>query len=296
QELRFGRLSYDVPVGTDGIRIGTTASYSEVWPDDARRLIDTRTVNQTYELRGSIAPIETRQTSLTLTAAFGFTDEFEKDTFGTTYNDHIRTVRLLANYRLQDQLDGSNYFSVGLRQGVSALGATQSGDPFSSRDGASPNFSVLDFSYIRYQKLSDAWSIKTSVSGQLGSGPLYSSQAFYLGGAAFGPGYYSGDDGIAGLAELRFDKSVESAFIKSYQLYGFVDGGQVWNRDEPKQSLSSIGVGVRLRLIDELHAGIAIAAPLTYTSRMDEFRQSRILFSLSNTFKFCPDRAQMRCF
>ncbi len=37
RELAFGRLSYDVPVGTDGIRIGASALYSDVWPGDIRR-------------------------------------------------------------------------------------------------------------------------------------------------------------------------------------------------------------------------------------------------------------------
>ena len=34
RELAFGRLSYDVPVGTDGMRIGASALYSEVRPGD----------------------------------------------------------------------------------------------------------------------------------------------------------------------------------------------------------------------------------------------------------------------
>ena len=36
RQLAFGRLSYDVPVGPDGVRIGASALYSEVRPGDMR--------------------------------------------------------------------------------------------------------------------------------------------------------------------------------------------------------------------------------------------------------------------
>jgi hemolysin activation/secretion protein len=296
RDLRNGRLSYSAPIGTDGFRLGASGSYNEVWPSDDRRLIDTRTINQTYELRGSFSPIQTRQHTLTFTGAFGFTDEVEKDSTGIDYNDHIRVARIAADYRIQDPWNGSNYLTVGLRHGVDAMGATQADDPLGSRTGASPHFSVLEFSYTRYQKLSDAFSIKAALSGQLASEPLFSSQAFYLGGAAFGPGYYSGDNGIAGLLELRFDQVIQNRWVKGYQLYGFVDGGQVWNRNEDKQSLASVGAGLRVNFSDDWYAGIAYAVPVSASSKTEEYRASRILFSLSSAFKLCPDRAQMRCF
>ena len=64
-------------------------------------------------------------------------------------------------------------------------------------------------------------------------GPLFTSQQFYLGGAAFGRGYgsaeISGDNGIAGSVELRFDQKLSYRYLTGYQLYGFVDAGTAWN-------------------------------------------------------------------
>jgi hemolysin activation/secretion protein len=296
RDLRSGRVSYNAPVGNDGFRLGGSGSYSEVWPADDRRQTDTRTINQSYELRGSYSPIQTRQHTLTLTGSFGYTDEIEKDSTGTIYSDHIRVVRLAADYRIQDAWNGSNYLTAGLRHGVNALNATQTDDPLGSRAGATPNFSVFEYAYTRYQKLSDAFSIKASISGQLASEPLFSSQTFYLGGAAFGPGYYNGDNGVAGLLEVRFDQAVKSRWIKGYQLYSFVDGGQVWNRHEERQSLASVGAGIRVNFVDDWYASIGYAVPVSVSSKTEEYRSSKILFSLSSAFKFCPDRAQMRCF
>src|SRR6266852_3224781 len=47
RELALGRLSYDVPVGTDGMRVGGSALYSEVRPGDFRR----RSEEHTSELQ-----------------------------------------------------------------------------------------------------------------------------------------------------------------------------------------------------------------------------------------------------
>jgi hemolysin activation/secretion protein len=128
------------------------------------------------------------------------------------------------------------------------------------------------------------------------------SQQFYLGGAAFGRGYgsaeISGDNGIAGSLELRFDHHLNYAYLKGYQLYGFVDSGAVWNVGYALAdglSLTSVGAGVRFNLGGELQAGIAVAVPLSYRAPDNESRSVRLLFSLSNAFRLCPDNVQMRC-
>jgi hemolysin activation/secretion protein len=297
RELGFARLSYDAPIGHDGVRLGATALYSEIWPGDYRREIRTRSQFETYELKASFVPIETRRSSFWLTAAAGFSDVSERDSFGLTYRDHIRTVSLTADYKLQDKLDGWNYLTVIWRQGLDVLGASRKDDVLLSRYGASGDFSVIDFSYTRYQTLSDIWSLKISASAQWASAPLLTSQQFYLGDAAYGPGYYSGDNGFAGLLELRFDQSLPGKLLKGYQLYGFVDGGAVWNVDSPGDvlSLSSAGAGVRFFLADQFQAGLAVAVPFHPGTTFNGVRDTRVLFSLSKAFKLCPDRPQLSC-
>ena len=54
RELAFGRLSYDVPVGTDGLRIGTSALYSDVRPGDDRRLYNDTTRTEAFEVRAAL--------------------------------------------------------------------------------------------------------------------------------------------------------------------------------------------------------------------------------------------------
>jgi len=302
RELAFGRLSYDVPLGLDGARIGASALHSEVRPGDDRRLINDTANTDAFELHGSIIPLQSQRSSLTLTAATGFSNASERDMFGPIYNDHIRTVSLTSDYRLQDDFGGKNYFTATYRQGLDIFGASHVGDDLLSRDGASAGFSVLDVWFTRYQTLSDTWSFKLAAASQTASGPLFTSQQFYLGGASFGRGYgsaeISGDNGLAGSFELRFDQTLNFRYLTGYQLYGFVDAGAVWNdgfRLSDGLALTSAGGGVRVFLRDDLRADIGVAFPLSYRAPDNERRSARLLFSLSNALRLCPERSPARC-
>jgi hemolysin activation/secretion protein len=156
---------------------------------------------------------------------------------------------------------------------------------------------VFDFSYARYQALAGAFSLKVSVSGQLASTALLLSQQFYLGSAAYGPGFYNGDNGIAGLMELRFDQPVRGTFLQGIQLYGFLDRGAVWNVGDSQDAvqLSSAGAGLRFYFPDALQASVALAVPVHDHATPDDIHTLRVLFSISNALKACPDRAQWRC-
>ena len=302
RELAFGRLSYDMPVGTDGIRIGASALYSDVWPGDIRRQTNNRTRTETFEMRGSIAPLQSQAASLNVTAAFGFSDVSQSDIYGSIYNDHIRTLTLTGDYRFRDDFKGVSYLTVVGRQGLEIFGASQADDAWLSRAGAAGDFSVFNLFFTRYQTLSDEWSVKISAASQLASTPLLLSQQFYLGGAAFGRGYgsaeISGDNAMAGSAELRFDQTLNAPYLKGFQIYGFVDSGVAWNvgyRYTDGLSLTSAGLGARFFLTEDLQAGIGVAFPLTYRAADNLNRSAQLLFSLSSAIRLCPERPRPFC-
>ena len=302
RQLRFARLSYDMPVGIDGLRIGASGLYSEVWPGDWRRLIADNTKTAAFELRASIIPLQSQKQTLTLTLSAGYTDVAERDFWGPIYRDAIRTVSLNGDYRLQDNFGGTNYLTVNWRQGLDVLGASGNNDPWGSVWGAAPNFSALNYWFTRYQTINDAWSIRLASAGQLASGPLYLSQQFYLGGIAFGRGYgaaeISGDNGIAGSLELRFDHKLNYKYFTGFQIYSFVDSGLVWwdgVRPSDGTALTSAGGGIRLFLGDDLRADLGVAVPLGYRAPDNWARHPRFLFTLSNAFRLCPERAATRC-
>ncbi|MET0676488.1 MAG: ShlB/FhaC/HecB family hemolysin secretion/activation protein [Bradyrhizobium sp.] len=302
RQLRFARLSYDIPVGDDGLRVGASGLYSEVWPGDWRRLFADNTKTEAFEVRASYAPLLSQKQSLTLTTSMGFSNVSERDTFGLVYLDSVRTVSLNVDYRLQDSLGGTNFLTVNWRQGLDILGASDRNDPWVSVWGVSPKFSALNFWYTRYQSLGDAWSLKLASAGQTASGPMYLSQQFYLGGGAFGRGYgaaqISGDNGVAGSLEVRFDHKLNYKYWTGFQLYSFVDSGLVWwdgLRPYEGTALTSAGGGVRLFLGGDLQADLGIAVPLGYRAPDNWERHPRFLFTLSNALKLCPERAGSHC-
>jgi hypothetical protein len=83
----------------DGAQLGASALYSEVRPGDIRRLNNDVTKTESFEVRGSIVPLQSQKSTLTLTAALAFTNVTEHDVFGPFYMDHIRTARLTSDYR-----------------------------------------------------------------------------------------------------------------------------------------------------------------------------------------------------
>ena len=144
--------------------------------------------------------------------------------------------------------------------------------------------------------------MKVAAAGQTASGPLFTSQQFYLGGLAFGRGYgsaeISGDNGLAGTVEVRFDQQTSLKYLSGYQIYGFVDSGVAWNsgyRLNDGLSLTSVGGGVRFFITDGLQADLGVAVPLSYRAYDNETCDARVLFSLSSALKLCPVRTATRC-
>jgi hemolysin activation/secretion protein len=302
RELGFARLSYDAPVGVDGVRLGASVLYSAVRPGDARRLDSDITTTEAFEVRASTVPFMSQSSGLTLTVAGTFSNVSEHDLYGPWYNDHIRTASLTADYRLQDRVGGTNFATLTYRQGLDIFGASHFDDDLLSRDGAASNFSVLNFWFTRYQTLNDAWSLKLSAASQTASRPLFTSQQFYLGGAAFGRGYGAaeirGDHGLAGSLEVRFDQKLNFRYWTGYQLYAFGDAGAVWNdgyRLSDGLALTSAGAGVRFFLWDDIQADLGAAVPLSYRAPDNERRSARFLFTLSSAFRLCPERGRGGC-
>jgi hemolysin activation/secretion protein len=302
RELGFARLSYDAPVGVDGVRLGASVLYSAVRPGDARRLDSDITTTEAFEVRASTVPFMSQSSGLTLTMAGTFSNVSEHDLYGSWYNDHIRSASLTADYRLRDRFGGTNLATLTYRQGLDIFGASHFDDDLLSRDGAASNFSVLNIWFTRYQTLNDTWSLKLSAASQTASRPLFTSQQFYLGGAAVGRGYGAaeirGDNGLAGSLELRFDQQLNFRYWTGYQLYAFGDAGAVWNdgyRLSDGLSLTSAGAGARFFLWDDLQADLGVAVPLSYRAPDNERRSPRFLFTLSSAFRLCPERGRGGC-
>ncbi len=93
-------------------------------------------------------------------------------------------------------------------------------------------------------------ALQASATGQVASRSLMSSEEFGFGGSTFGRAYdsseLSGDSGMAGLLELRYNAVPNIANYAHFTPYAFYDAGKVWNMNSGQDtnvSASSAGFG-----------------------------------------------------
>lgn len=213
--------------------------------------------------------IRQRQENLSVTVGVAGLHS-ESTILGSDLNtDDVRTLRLRADYQTADSLGGNNRAAVELRQGLGVLGANEENDADATRDGTTPWFSKVEVSLAHFQPLPLGFGVSLSVDGQLASDSLYSSEEFGFGGESFGRAYDSseitGDHGIAGSVELRYNNlsPLPSTIV---QPYGFYDAGKVWNINDGQEATasgSSTGAGFDINHQSGLNARFQVAMPLT---------------------------------
>jgi hemolysin activation/secretion protein len=184
-----------------------------------------------------------------------------------TNQDSLRILRLGADYALSDLWAGNERPAVDsvsgrLSKGLDILGASADGAS-APRPGEQTNFLKFNFQLTRTQTLFYPWqgasvALMGLVTGQWSDSILPPSEQFYLGGAQFTRGYYSGqvagDKALAATAELQLNTGIDlsrvglSAEINS-QFYLFYDWGEVWQNQASTLAprIASAGGGVRLQ-------------------------------------------------
>ncbi len=266
-ELQAINVAHSIPL-TPRLSVGLAGGYTHSKPGDilAAQEMESRAVNGALSL--NYQWIRQRRENLKIGAMFDARNT-TTDVLGTELNtDHIRAARLRADYDLTDEFLGYNAISATLSHGLNILGASDKNDPNISRAGAQPDFTKLELSYKRLQRITPEWNGLLSLSGQKASRSLYSSEEFGYGGQDFGRAYdqseITGDDGAAASLELRYLDLPQWENISTTP-YGFYDIGKVWNRGDSQSdiSASSAGFGVRVSHDSGLSGALQLAFPLT---------------------------------
>ncbi len=175
-------------------------------------------------------------------------------------------------------------------RGLDILDATREDDPMRSRADGSAIFSKLEFWGHYDRSLVGPLSFQLQGEGQIASRPLLSSEEMGLGGRYFLRGYdyreFSGDKGIAGSVELRFDLPELGGPVRGAQLYGYADAGSVGNYGDGTGggSLASAGGGIRTWLSRNIDASLEVGVPLKDGADPDEELNPRISFVIGSRF------------
>jgi len=292
QNLTYTYITYQIPVGGSGLRVGGTYS------------------GTSYRLGKELASSESHGTAKvsSLVAVYPFIRSLKSNLSGTlalenkqlkdeiaTFSPIEKQVRLATFGVAGDLRDffgggGITLFDLSLATGsLSMDDASLADDKLSAQTNGS--FTRLGYKLNRLQRLSDSYSLSLSLSGQYANKNLNSSEQFSLGGAygvrAYPQGEALGDEGRLAAVEVRH------SFTQGLEGVVFFDAGSVIINRNPylagsnTRSISGGGVGANAKI-----AGIEFKAYFALrgsggqpTSEPDTMnRKSRLWLQLGKYF------------
>jgi hemolysin activation/secretion protein len=224
----YQRLSYSLPVGSDGWRVGahgTHLSYRIVTDEFAA--LDARGTSTSFGLDTNYPIIRSRLKNLYFSA--GVEDQrFNNQSAGQTSSRYSIADGILSLYgNLFDTLGGggANSASLTFMEGHVDLGGSpnETGDAVTTDTAGS--FQKIGLTLSRTQTVTERFSLYGSLSGQISSKNLDSSQKIYLGGAS-GVRAYPADE-AGGSEGVLLNVEARERLPAGFNVVGFVDWGSV---------------------------------------------------------------------
>jgi hemolysin activation/secretion protein len=271
-EMRFGSVTWQQPIGHEGTRVDINGGISATHPGFTLAPFDVNGIARTASLRIQHPILRARNMSFTASAKLDYLNSVRDDNLGLPpTEDRVRAFRAGGTLQAADRFSGLNSLSAELSKGLSILNASRKGDANVSRAQGDPQFVKATAEASRLQRIHGPFSLLVSAAGQKSANTLLASEEFGVGGMAFGSAYdnseITGEDGVSARAELRADNLFRLP-LNLFQLYGFYDFGQVWDRDNAVvkdriRSLASAGLGFRATVNPTISASFEAAKPLT---------------------------------
>lgn len=288
RELLYGMARWSQPLGSAGTTGEVTLSGSRVDAGDSLAASDTESSSRRVQLVLRHPVLRTRQKSLWLVGELDYYD-LSEDRFGAdNYEDRNRTLRLGLEFYRPEVMSGDVYAKAMYARGLDVLGASNPGNGLLSRSDGKAEFDMVTLEVRRLQKLWGGLGLYAQAKGQWANQPLLTGSEFSLGGSQYGRAYdygeLVGDRGAAGLVELRYTGKDPASWIGSYDLYMFFDAGVAWNDGGSRQSLTSMGGGLRATLTNQAYADLQVAKPLNRDVATEGDGDVRLLFAVGAGF------------
>ena len=287
-----GQLRYRHPLGGQGVIFSLIGVATHGEPGSTLRLFNVLTNSWAVGPRLTYPVKRTRAESTVIEA--GITVQAARvNILGSTFShDDWRVADIGVSYQRNGFLGGAWAANVDLAQGLPALGATGNGSPQLSRAGAHTDFTKLTGGLLFTRSIQGPLSLAFSAQGQYAFDPLITGEQFVFGGSQIGRGYdpgaLTGDHGLGGSIELRYDQQLIMSPFRALQPYVFFDAARVWNVQNVAlagQSIASVGGGVRFWLAYSLSGGVEVAQTLTAVPGSDGGkRATKLLLNLAIRF------------
>jgi len=206
-------------------------------------------------------------------------------------HDEWRVADIGLAYQNAALFGGANTASVDLARGLDIFGASKDGSPTLSRVGGRSDFTKLSAQLRRVQTLDGPLSVSITGSGQYAFNTLLIGEEMSFGGAQIGRGYdpaaITGDNGMGGALELRYDLDASDLHLDQAQLYTFYDTAKVWVHTGriSENKLQSTGGGLRTVAFKNISLAVELARSLLPVATSGNGkRDSRVFFNGSIKF------------
>lgn len=285
----FGALFFQhvLPVSTIGTKLITGFSHAQVTPQKEFAEFGINGISQTYsaEVRQDIFVRE--RSALNARLGFAFKEKRTKIQNSTTVRDRLRVLHAGAEYQRADK---TGFWRADQEM---SFGLSPHGDraEFTSSQGET-SFVKYGYQFRRTQKLPWGTQAVINFEGQLTPDKLTPQEQFFLGGADTVRGYPESDYGSDQAALVKLEYLIPSFFVpedwtlpygigsfrNALQWVTFLDYGYGYTRSplstqDRSRSLLGIGGGVRLRLRQNIYAGLEWGFALAHEPLSEVGRQ-----------------------
>ena len=291
---------YTLPVGSDGLKVGVSASYVH-YKLDADLLAGTELSGDATAITlYSLYPV-VRSRNLNLFALVSIDSKrFNDKLFGSTQKKTSNDLQLSVSGDARDDLltGGVNTYELVALRGNLKLpqAAAENDNP--------PNFTLARFSGSRLQNLisNRLLLLTTSLKGQYALNNLDSTEQFQLGGPdrvrAFGPGEGTGDSGVVASLELRYLPPEEwfGRISRELVFSTFYDVGTIRFRHDPagaitanpdfvnRSTLTGAGIGAVWDRPRDFAVRLSLAFPISGEAVNDTRKSPRIYLIANKSF------------
>ena len=207
-------------------------------------------------------------------------------------HDRWRVADIGLTYQRNGFLGGAWAANVDIAQGLPILGASDNGAPDLSNPGGRVDFTKINGAVRFTRSLQGPFSLLLAGQGQFAFNPLLVGEQIAFGGTQIGRGYdagaLTGDHGLGGTIEVRYDRRFDIPVLKALQPYLFFDAAQVWDVQtiaSAGQGISSVGGGIRAWLDYNLFGDFEIVQTLEAVPGSDGGKRAqKLLLNLAARF------------
>lgn len=296
--LMFGLAGYTLPVGSDGLKLGTSLSRVRYELDEEQLPLGLNGDATTLTAYGLYPVVRSRNLNLfALLSVDAKRYDDRVESAQSTTHKRVDNLQVSLSGDARDDLlsGGVNTYELGLVSG--RLSSPGRGDALPAR------FAHLRLNLSRLQNLvSNRLLLYASLKSQFASHNLDSTEQFQVGGPdrvrAFAPGEGTGDGGVVGSLELRLlpPEAWFGRVARELVFSGFLDAGRTRVRADPvdasssdpqdnSKSFSGWGLGAVWDRAGDFALRAHLAWPISGTPEADtRERKPRVYLTGSKTF------------